>query len=381
MGRGASSKILIVFLFAIPLLQGCDVEREIEKVLGVYSQFYVSLVYTRSKDPVLAELTESVGSRIREVTPRKDMPIKYGVLDSGEINAFALSNGRIYVLRGLMEMMETEDELASVLAHEAGHVAARHTLKDFRRNLLVSTLADLGDLEKQSRWVQASASLIWSLTELAFSRQQEYDADRYGLRLALIGRYDPRGSVDLFDKFAKREGRPSRVLVFLSTHPPAVDRVERARAGVSQINRIVPQLDAVSAHTLIGDGYLQRSLFRQALAHYQRALEKAPDYVPALLGSGKANEAWGNFKAAKEAYEKVLQREPDHPEAREGLERVRRHQARQEASFDPDPHPLSPLEREALVKEILRWQVLLERLEEKKRNIYSATNAIAPPLY
>ncbi len=313
-----------VFLL-LPLLLalvGCDIEREIEKLLGAITQFFWELSFERSDDPLLTELTESVGLRVAEVSPRKDMPIKFKVLNVGEANAVTLPNGRIYVFRGMLETADTEDEFAAVLAHEVGHVAGRHSLKQFRLSLGISLLADLLNLNKQSEFVQNLANLAVMLYELGYSRRYERDADTYALRLALLSGYDPKGSIELFDKFARREGKPSRLLIYLSTHPHSTERLERAKRANEDLGRIHPELPAFAAHTLVGAGYSQRGLYRHAALHYEKAIQLQPKHVPALLGLAQAKEALGEFEEAHKWYERVLEIEPQNEEARQGLKRL-----------------------------------------------------------
>ncbi|MCS7186288.1 MAG: M48 family metalloprotease [Armatimonadetes bacterium] len=306
----------------ILVLAGCDLDREIEKLLGAIAQTFWELGFERSDDPLLTELTESVGKRVASVSPRKDMPIKFKVLNLGEVNAVALPNGRIYVFRGMLETADTEDELAAVLAHEVGHVAGRHSLKQFRLSLGIGLLADLLNLNKQSAIVQNLAGLAATLYELGYSRQHERDADNYALKLALLAGYDPKGSVELFDKFAKREGKPARWLIYLSTHPAPTERLERAKRANSDLSRIYPDLPAFAAHTLVGTGYAQRGLYRFAAQHYEEAIKSQPRYVPALLGLAQAKEAVQDLEEARKWYERVLEIEPQNEEAKRGLERL-----------------------------------------------------------
>jgi len=303
-------------------LTGCDLDREIEKLLGVIAQTFWELGFERSDDPLLTELTESVGKRVAEVSPRKDMPVKFKVLNLGEVNAVALPNGRIYVFRGMLETSDTEDELAAVLAHEVGHVAGRHSLKQFRLSLGISLLADLLNLNKQSALVQNLAGFAATLYELGYSRQHERDADNYALRLALLAGYDPKGSVELFEKFVKHEGKPARWLIYLSTHPASTERLERAKRANSDLGLIYPDLPAFAAHSLIGAGYAQRGLYRYAARHFESAIELQPRYVPALLGLAQAKEALQEFDEAKRWYERVLEIEPQNEEAKRGLGRL-----------------------------------------------------------
>ncbi|MFN4180013.1 MAG: M48 family metalloprotease [Armatimonadota bacterium] len=326
--------IAALLLPLILSLAGCDLDREVEKLLGAIAQTFWELGFERTDDPILTELTESVGRRVAEVSPRKDMPLKFKVLNVGEVNAVALPNGRIYVFRGMLETTDTEDELASVLAHEVGHVAGRHSLKQFRLSLGIGLLADLLNLNKQSAFVQNLAGLAATLYELGYSRQHERDADNYALRLALLSGYDPKGSVELFDKFVKREGKPARWLIYLSTHPPSTERLERAKRANSDLGRIYPDLPAFAAHTLVGTGYAQRGLYRHAYRHYEAAIKSQPRHVPALLGLAQAKEALGELDEARKWYEKALEIEPQNEEAKQGLERL---QAQSQTSTSPQP--------------------------------------------
>lgn len=346
-------------VLVLPLLiwlVGCDLDREVEKLLGALAQTFWELGFERSEDPILVELTETVGRKVAEVSPRKDMPIKFRVLNIGEMNAVALPNGRIYVFRGMLETADTEDELAAVLAHEVGHVAGRHSLKQFRVSLGISLLADLLNLNKRSRTIQSLAGVAAALYELGYSRQHERDADSYALRLALLAGYDPQGSVALFDKFVKSEGKPARWLIYLSTHPPSTERLERAKRANSDLGRIYPDLPAFAAHALVGAGYAQRGLYRHAALHYGKAVELHPQYVPALLGLAEAKEELGESSEASKLYERVLEIDPQNETAKQGLERVRKR-------LDGSPPLETVNEKEQRIA--LRW--LEESLTEWKR--------------
>ncbi len=358
------------------LLVGCDVEREIEKLLGAVAQAFWEVGFERSDDPLLTELTQTAGQRIAEVSPRKDMPIRFRVLDVGDVNAFALPNGRIYVFRGLLETADTEDEVAAVLAHEVGHVAGRHSLKQFRLSLGIGLLADLLNLNKQGATVQALAGVASTLYQLGYSRQHERDADTYAFRLALLASYDPQGSVALFEKFAQREGRPSRLLSYLSTHPPSTERLERAKRVTADLGRIYPDLPAFAARTLIAAGYAQRGLYRQAARYYQAAAQEQPRHVPALLGLAQAKEALGERAEAKEWYERVLEIEPNNPEAQQGLLRLQQ-QSDPSPSISPTPAPEQTLTISLawFAQAIAEFTQVQQRWQKGWQTTVTATNA------
>ncbi len=359
-------------LLTLLALVGCDPERELEKLMGAIAQAFWEMGYDRTEDPLLTELTETTGRRIAEVSPRKDMPVKFRLLNTSEVNAVALPNGRIYVFRGMLEATDTEDELAAVLAHEVGHVVGRHSLKQFRLAWGIGLLADLLNLNKRGETVQALAGVASTLYQLGYSRQHERDADTYAWRLALLAGYDPVGSVALFDKFVAREGRPSRLLSYLSTHPPSTERLERAKRAVANMGAVYPDLPAFAAHTFVAAGYAQRGLYRHAVHHYEAALKEQPRHVPALLGMAQAKEALGEWEDAARWYEGVLSVEPQNATAQQGLERVRQHLSNTpQTSLDSEP-VAPPL---WLLRALDEWAFLQRQWQPAWRTAVTATNS------
>ncbi|MGQ9462112.1 MAG: M48 family metalloprotease [Candidatus Fervidibacter sp.] len=373
----ASRRVGVILV--LPLLMwlvGCDLDREIEKLLGTLAQTFWELGFERSEDPILVELTETVGRKVAEVSPRKDTPIKFRVLNVGEMNAVALPNGRIYVFRGMLETTDTEDELAAVLAHEVGHVAGRHSLKQFRVSLGINLLADLLNLNKRSRTIQSLAGIAATLYELGYSRQHERDADSYAFRLALLAGYDPQGSVALFDKFVKGEGKPARWLIYLSTHPPSTERLERAKRANADLGRIYPDLPAFAAHALVGAGYAQRGLYHQAALHYGKAVELQPQYLPALLGLAKAKEELGESGEASKLYGRVLEIDPKNETAKQGLEQVRK---RHDES--PSLETVNEKERHIslrwLEESLTEWERVMEQWAKQRQAVVNTTSKAA----
>lgn len=365
-----------MILTLLVALVGCDLDREIENLLGSLAQIFWELGFERSEDPLLTELTESVGRRVAEVSPRKDIPIKFRILDIGEVNAFALPNGRIYVFRGILETTETEDELAAILAHEVGHIAGRHSLKQFRLSLGIGLLADLLNLNKRGETIQSLANLAATLYALGYSRQHERDADTYAFKLALLAGYDPKGSVTLFEKFAKGEGKPSRWLTYLSTHPPSRERLERAKRVNDDLGKICPDLPAFAAHTMVAAGYAQRGLYRHAISHYEAAINAQPSYVPALLGLARAREELQEWSEAEKFYERVLEVEPQNEEAKRGLERIKKISQRK-----LNPESLSEKERSTVLKwldnALSEWRQLQRQWSEKQQIAFKVTSSAA----
>lgn len=189
----------------------------------------------RYDDGDIQRYVQDVAYRLRAVSDSPDMPLTVTVLDSPVINAMALPGGFVYVTRGLLALANSEAELAGVLAHEIGHVLERHSAERIQR----STLAGLGAAAlggvTGSDQIGSLANTLGGLYVLRYSRNQEYEADRVGVRLLAKAGYDPMAEADFLrslDAWSALEqaasggrGGPPE---FLSSHPNTADRVEEA---------------------------------------------------------------------------------------------------------------------------------------------------------
>jgi len=177
-------------------------------------------------DAELVSYVQSVGGRIATVCHRQDIEYHFTVINKDEMNAFALPGGYIYIYTGLMKVLDNEAQLAAVLAHEVGHVTARHSTERltamYGAQIAVSLL--LGDNPQEYKVLIAN---IFSTTGfLAYSRANEFEADRLGTSYTSLAGYDPEGMAELLGKFIDTESRePSKLEEWLSTHPPARDRI------------------------------------------------------------------------------------------------------------------------------------------------------------
>jgi Zn-dependent protease with chaperone function len=164
--------------------------------------------------------------------------IKIYVLDHPMVNAFALPGGSILVMRGLIEFAQSPDELAGVLAHEMGHVAARHSLQKLMEQLGIGIFFGvfLGDIGTGTIAVAGETLLL-----LSYSRGLESEADDLGLaRLAAAG-LDPRGLADLFVRLEEKSGETSDWMRLLSTHPLDAARVAKFAAAPAGDSSLSPE--------------------------------------------------------------------------------------------------------------------------------------------
>ena len=192
------------------------------------------------QDPVVNEYVNRIGQNLVRNSDAK-VPFTIKVIDSDEINAFALPGGFFYVNSGLILAADEEAELAGVMAHEIAHVAARHQMQQMTR-LQYANLATIPLIFVGSWGVYEAASLAINLalpiTFMKFSRNFESEADYLGLQYMYKAGYDPQAFVSFFEKIeAKEKAKPGTLARAFASHPPTPDRITKAQA---EIKRILP---------------------------------------------------------------------------------------------------------------------------------------------
>jgi predicted Zn-dependent protease len=197
-------------------------------------------------DPAVRAYVSSLGELLARTSELPNLDWHFTVLDSPIINAFALPGGYVYVTRGLLALADSEAELAGVLAHEIGHVAARHPAERYGQQVLGSAAAlGIGVLLGSSAGTAAASDAV-GLALLSYSREQEYEADFLGVRYLARTGHDPQAMAEFLERLlahdrfqAEQRGRPGEADAFdiTKTHPRTADRVERAiqQAGVRDV--------------------------------------------------------------------------------------------------------------------------------------------------
>jgi predicted Zn-dependent protease len=190
----------------------------------------------------LTQLVQGIGQRLVDHTQDQEFklyPYTFKVVDSSEVNAFSLPGGPVYVNLGLIELCETEDELAAVIAHEMSHVAARHategmTTMQLSQIAMMVTFSAIGGLPPAA---MEGARLGYILGVLKYSRGMESEADQLGIRLMESAGYDPHGMVWML-KHIEEERREDPVLIerLTSSHPLPDERIQAAEALVATSN-------------------------------------------------------------------------------------------------------------------------------------------------
>ncbi len=187
-------------------------------------------------DPAVIEFVNRIGQNIVLHSDAK-VPFIIKVVDSEEVNAFALPGGFLYVNRGLLEAAENEAEVAGVLAHEIAHVAARHGIEQASKGELLNyaslPLIFLGGLGGYI--IRQVAGLAVPLTFLKFSRGAETEADRLGAQYMWATGYDPNALITFFEKLqAKNKKKPGTISKLFSTHPMTGDRITEVQSLITR---------------------------------------------------------------------------------------------------------------------------------------------------
>ena len=185
----------------------------------------------------LSRYLNRIGRTIHRVSELSELPFTFTVLNNDDVNAFALPGGYVYVTRGLLALVNSEAELAGVIAHEIGHVTARHSAQRYNRAIFSQLGAAVLGAATGSQFVGDLAGVGAAAYVQGYSREQELEADRLGVRYLERAGYDPRAMAGFLSSMAAearlsariegRDGSDPTASLF-SSHPRTIDRVARA---------------------------------------------------------------------------------------------------------------------------------------------------------
>jgi predicted Zn-dependent protease len=217
-----------------------------EIALGAQSFQQIRSEEKVSSDARLNERVRRVGERIAGAVGDQmpDAQWEFVVFDSKDANAFALPGGKVGVYTGLLELATNDDELATVMGHEIGHVIARHGAERMSEQMVIQGIGALGSAYAQSKYSAQAVQLAQMaygtgttvLRVLPHSRANESEADRMGLLFAAKAGYNPEAAVTFWQKMAQQKtGTPGALEKFLSTHPANDERIADLRAMMPEV--------------------------------------------------------------------------------------------------------------------------------------------------
>ncbi|MBN1459448.1 MAG: M48 family metalloprotease [Armatimonadetes bacterium] len=217
---------------------GCDnpleIDRETEIEIGREAAAEMEAEYGVVNDPVLQARLEAIGARVAAVSEEPDLPWRFRILDSDEVNAVALPGGFVYVMKGMVDFVDNETQLAGVVAHEVVHADHHHAKTVIERTMTQALLAELV-LQKSSNTIRQAAGIAIDLNMREGYRDKEYEADEFGTRYAFAAGYRADGLRGLLAKLHEEKGDPARITWLLQSHPPLSRRIGR-------LEELIPQL-------------------------------------------------------------------------------------------------------------------------------------------
>ena len=240
----------IVLLFCVPFAAGCSKnpvtgQKELilipvseEIALGAQTAPQFEEEFEGKVDNAqLQEYVARVGANLAAVSDR-DMPYEYALLSSDIPNAFALPGGKIYVTAGLFRHMNNERQLAAVLAHETVHIAARHSVQSMQNQMGAAIFAELvgaivGGEGAES--AKATSEFVTGMVNLRYSREDESEADEYGLKYMDRAGYNPWGMVELLELLQSlSNAEPGLFGDLFATHPLTSKRIQDVRETIGE---------------------------------------------------------------------------------------------------------------------------------------------------
>jgi predicted Zn-dependent protease len=273
--------------------------------------------YAALPNPELQAYVNEVGQRLAKQSHRPNLPWHFTVVDSPDVNAFALPGGYVYITRGLMAYLNSEAELAGVIGHEIGHVTARHGVRQQSASTAVGLGAVLGSILVPGMNNQAGASLLQTLAQAwtaGYGREHELESDRLGAEYLAKTGYRPQAMIDVIGVLknqelfsaeqAKRDGRQPRTYHgTFATHPGNDTRLQQVVAAANQYSVVNPREGQSEylqkmAGVVFGDSPDQGLIRNNMLLHEKLGLtiqfppgwrvQNRPDRVVALSPKGDA---------------------------------------------------------------------------------------------
>lgn len=230
-----------------------DLPEQEEIKFGYYVDAVVCSEFPVLKQENLTNKVAALGARLVAQSSRPDLTFTFRVLNTETVNAFSGPGGFVYVTVGMLDKLESKDELAAVLSHEIGHCCGRHSIKSWNNAQKISqvlTVLDLaaivagfppvagagGDLIADVG--QRAAYLASVIVYQGYSRSYEYEADDMGLQQMHGAGYDPQAMIGVFNKFItlRQEEGKGEGLVILASHPHLQERIQHARETIARLD-------------------------------------------------------------------------------------------------------------------------------------------------
>ncbi|WP_075187137.1 M48 family metalloprotease [Teredinibacter haidensis] len=339
------TRIGIALLLALTLATGCTVNQvtgkrqlsmSFSEQVQIGSEQYGPAQQQQggrySVDPDVNVYINQVGQAVAAPSPVR-LPFEFVVLNNDEPNAWALPGGKIAINRGLLVMLEDEAQLAAVLGHEVVHAAAEHSANQMRTaqiigiGVLVAGVAAEKMENENAALIGLGAAVGAQAFQARYGRNQELEADNFGIDYMVTAGYDPMASVELQQKFVELSANRNNNFLnnLFASHPPSQERVDKNKAKAAQLpsgkrnrsafQRAIAQLKkdqpAYNQHVKALAAATNED-YEQALSLTNKAIKSQPNESLFYITKGKILMAQNQAKSARDAFSKANSLNPDY---------------------------------------------------------------------
>lgn len=248
-------------------------------------------------DPILTNWVNSTAANLSQYRARPDINYRFKIIDTNDINAFALPGGFIYLNFGMLNFVNSDDELAGVMGHEMGHVERRHSITMNAKAQVLNIL--IGVLSIASPFVYRFGNLIGDLSLYKLSRVDELQADQYGLLLMTRAGYDPNAMVSFMERLDKMHTSSGGFNKYFETHPDPKNRVAHLLG--------YPQLSKTDTNQLLAQAVHDEDegRYAYALTKIEAVLKLDPNNELATIHKGQLQLALGSLDKSQTTLQSV----------------------------------------------------------------------------
>ncbi len=357
-GRKRSIFLFVALVSCVTLLvhfdmsEAYDLSIEDERIAGENFLKDVRKYFDIVDDDFLDTYINDFGQYLTDSLEVKPFPFHFYIINDSTLNAFAGPGGHVFVFSGLIDMMESIDELAGVICHEIGHVSARHIAQRIEQNKKIGIVTLAGILAAVLIGGDAAAPMITGTAaagvqaQLHYSREDERQADQLGFKFMEISNYHPAGMISVLQKLQQGQWPGTDVIpIYLRTHPGGPERIARIEMMLNEYAPRGEKSDAARfrndfpivktilrgkyhdpyeaekffrmdlakngtselARLGLGLVWMRRAEYEKAVEHLKIALRARPESVPILRYLGEAYQLQGRDKEAVSALQEALE--------------------------------------------------------------------------
>jgi predicted Zn-dependent protease len=232
-------RVALLLLATTLSAAACAVSQQSEVQMGADYAAQIEKELPLVRDPEIVSYINLLGDSLARFVDDRNLDWHFNVVNAADLNAFAVPGGYIYLNRGLIEKASNLAEIAGVIGHEIGHVTRRHSIKQMQKAQGTTIGVAIGcalTSACSSQAAQTGINLAATGVFAKFSRDDEAEADREGVRTLVAAKIDPHGMPEMFGVLMnERKTRPDAVSLFFASHPVEEERIEATKAAIAAL--------------------------------------------------------------------------------------------------------------------------------------------------